>query len=367
MLADSIPRIRFGGTLSQEVKSISINNIINFMARVLPVWRDDPDRPTQTAEDVLTNHLASALNAAAHLSFDVIQFSPQNPAQSAGNRTLDLAAKPLLAGVEFEGRRRTIYDVLLPIECKRLPTPPGPRRDDREYVFSRLNTTGGIHRFKAGHHGPRHTRAVMVGYVQSESPNHWYTTINDWLRDLAAVDPNWNTSELLDPVSPVHNSIFSVCGNQPVGALCVAIPLADVCVLGALRFSSITALMEPTGTTTKPESNETVSMGENIKESLPQTDRIDELTQPSSKGLCKDSYTEKCHKDLPMQNANFCSSVDNIVCEQSPPVGDNPVYRHRSVHPRSANGASGLPITLDHLWIALLVICSKTFLGNGSV
>ena len=43
-----------------------------------------------------------------------------------------------------EGRRHTDFDSLMPIECKRLPTPKGDDRDEREYVFSEHTSTGGI-------------------------------------------------------------------------------------------------------------------------------------------------------------------------------------------------------------------------------
>src|SRR3546814_1117379 len=66
----------------------------------------------------------------------------------------------------IEGRQYTEYQTLLPIECKRLPTSTGTDRDEREYLYSRFSTTGGVQRFKAGHHAASHARAAMIGYVQ---------------------------------------------------------------------------------------------------------------------------------------------------------------------------------------------------------
>jgi len=38
-------------------------------------------------------------------------------------------------------------------------------RDEREYVFSKFSSTGGIQRFEAGHHGSNHVLGAMTGYI----------------------------------------------------------------------------------------------------------------------------------------------------------------------------------------------------------
>jgi hypothetical protein len=42
------------------------------------------------------------------------------------------------------------FDPIMPIECKRLPTPKAKDRDEREYVITEGATAGGIQRFKLG-------------------------------------------------------------------------------------------------------------------------------------------------------------------------------------------------------------------------
>src|SRR3546814_2402496 len=79
----------------------------------------------------------------------------------------------------------TEYQTLLPIECKRLPTPTGTDRDEREYLYSRFSTTGGVQRFKAGHHAASHARAAMIGYVQGRDIPAWSVQLDRWIDGLA--------------------------------------------------------------------------------------------------------------------------------------------------------------------------------------
>ena len=98
----------------------------------------------------------------------------------------------------IDGRRHVDFDPLLPIECKRLPTPTGDR-DEREYVFTKDGTTGGIQRFKAGLHGANHTLGAMIGYVQSETVQHWDARIADWINGLIkAGQIGWIAADLLE-------------------------------------------------------------------------------------------------------------------------------------------------------------------------
>src|SRR3546814_18725311 len=78
----------------------------------------------------------------------------------------------------IEGRQYTEYQTLLPIECKRLPTPTGTDRDEREYLYSRFSTTGGVQRFKAGHHAALHARAAIDGYVQGRDIPAGFLTLD---------------------------------------------------------------------------------------------------------------------------------------------------------------------------------------------
>src|SRR3546814_18200604 len=88
----------------------------------------------------------------------------------------------------IEGRQYTEYQTLLPIECKRLPTPTGTDRDEREYLYSDFSTTGGVQRFKAGHHAASPARAAMIGYVPVRDIPAWSVQLDRWVEGLAGED-----------------------------------------------------------------------------------------------------------------------------------------------------------------------------------
>jgi hypothetical protein len=200
LLADSKGQVAAGKLeLQIHLPSTAKRAILEFITRELSNWRDHPERPSEQAEDRLTEHLCDYLNSAAYHSTDLdhIQFRTETGDERNANRTIDLSVKPLGATLIIEGRRSTTFDTILPIECKRLPTPPGTDRDHREYVFSSKKTTGGIQRFKEGNHAAAHNLAAMIGYVQQGTPEHWTASISEWINDLtASSSPGWSASDL---------------------------------------------------------------------------------------------------------------------------------------------------------------------------
>jgi hypothetical protein len=109
-----------------------------------------------------------------------------------------LAPQPCDAVFFIEGRRHTQFQPLFPIECKRLPTPTGKDRDAREYVITANGATGGIQRFKFGHHGANHCFGGMIAYVQDDTLPAWFDQINQWIGQLAG-EPNsqWSSEDCL--------------------------------------------------------------------------------------------------------------------------------------------------------------------------
>ena len=173
--------------------------IVAFIERELPVWRGRPNRPPLTDEPNLNQTLCLHLNSASRRqSFDAVQFL-QEPLQSSARRG-DIGVMPL-GLIVVEGRTYEDFEQLLPIECKRLPTPPDSRRGDVEYVHGLAgHRTGAIERFKHGLHGPTNRRALIIAYVQAESFNHWLTIINARLALLAengTDDGLWHPAEVL--------------------------------------------------------------------------------------------------------------------------------------------------------------------------
>lgn len=202
MLADSINIFPRSGRLDQNIHlpCTAKLELIDFIAEELPRWRDHSDRPPALAETTLTEHLCDHLNSSVYYSADWshVQFRTETADETCGGRKIDLAVKPRAAALIIEGRRYSQFDALFPIECKRLPTPKGKDRDEREYITNEPGTTGGIQRFKFGYHGATHTFAAMIAYVQEQSFSHWLDQVNCWIRDLAAEPTSlWSDSDIL--------------------------------------------------------------------------------------------------------------------------------------------------------------------------
>jgi hypothetical protein len=191
---------QFGSLRSDVHKPATFRReLIDFIAEELPRWRDRPDRPNETSETILTSQLCAHLNSAARHApgWDILQFREEAPDEVRKGRKIDLVPSPCGATICVDGRRHTEFDSLMPIECKRLPTPKGDDRDEREYVFSRSTSTGGIQRFKDGHHGAAHTFGSMIGYVQEEKTAVWDKRVAGWISNLAGVQPGWTIKDLL--------------------------------------------------------------------------------------------------------------------------------------------------------------------------
>jgi hypothetical protein len=189
MLADDSERSDHAGALDAHLYFPAewLSSLIGFLGTTLVSWRDDPRRPAEVGETRLTAQLCSHLNCACrHSGWDYLQFKREEPDETNANRAIDLAVAPRSSLIWLEGREHSEYQTLLPIECKRLPTPTGRDRDEREYLVSRFNTTGGVDRFKRGHHGALHLRAAMIGYVQDRGILHWHGQVGDWIDELVA-------------------------------------------------------------------------------------------------------------------------------------------------------------------------------------
>jgi hypothetical protein len=190
MLANIAPETANLGSFGKDVHppATFFLELLGFISNELPHWRDRHDRPTETSENALTSQLCAHLNSAARQSagWDILQFRIEEPDSQVKGRRIDLVAAPSNTIVWVEGRRYVDFDTLLPIECKRLPTPKEKERDEREYVFNRHASTGGIQRFKAGHHGANHKLGAMIAYVQQETSAFWNARVLGWINELIA-------------------------------------------------------------------------------------------------------------------------------------------------------------------------------------
>lgn len=171
--------------------------LLDFIADELPKWRDDPKRPSENTETSLTSRFCAHMNSATRKSggWDFLQFRVEEPDETIASRKIDLVPTPSAATIWIDGREYTQYATLIPIECKRLPTPSSATRDEREYLYSAHSSTGGVQRFKAGHHGAAHTIGAMIGYIQSSNIDFWDAKMRAWLKGLADIPVDGWTSE----------------------------------------------------------------------------------------------------------------------------------------------------------------------------
>lgn len=183
-----------------HLPATQFRKLIAFIARLLPCWRDDQQRSNETAEDKLSEQLCDFLDDEARSTpgFEIFKFQREPHDEAKGGRNLDIAAKPSGTSIWVEDRHYSPYDIFLPIECKRLPTPTGKKRDPREYLFSDRSSTGGVQRFKTGDHGSNHSVAAIIGYVQNRDIPHWQTQICKWIDELVGANiPLWSSDDHL--------------------------------------------------------------------------------------------------------------------------------------------------------------------------
>ncbi|TAL67440.1 MAG: hypothetical protein EPN82_14615 [Bacteroidetes bacterium] len=127
-------------------------------------------------ESLLTNNIiVPYLNHKANE--DNFQFTfNSNPGNKMNQSNVDIGV------VTFSN-----YKIIFTIECKRLPTPKGSNRCEKEYVCGKL---GGIERFKRNTHGvdiygnPIKINA-MLGYIEMEDFEYWFEKINKWIEEKA--------------------------------------------------------------------------------------------------------------------------------------------------------------------------------------
>lgn len=168
-----------------------IPKTLEFVRTQLPGWRDDPKRPKDSSEKQanekrLNSSLCDFLESRARSDCPMVRFKHEAP--QTGARTVDIGVHGTEETTFAGPYGYTIYDPFMVIECKRLPAPSRDR--EREYVTGTNSAsgtaTGGIQRFKLGLHGGKVEVAVIVGYVEEKTTKHWYTTINQWITELAA-------------------------------------------------------------------------------------------------------------------------------------------------------------------------------------
>ena len=200
MLADSLTEAASGAfdtNLHQPATFFRV--VIDFIASQLPLWRDDPLRPVVAAETALTAQLCRFLNhATRRANLDHIVFQTEVPDAVAPSRTLDLAPAPVGKPIWIGERRYGYYDSLIPIECKRLPTPKRKKPERREYLYTLNGRKGGVQRFKEELHGGDHENGAVIAYVETQTNAAWFNTVNRWVGGLVRRSvQNWAATDKL--------------------------------------------------------------------------------------------------------------------------------------------------------------------------
>src|SRR4029077_9723773 len=140
MLANAATSRPCVGTLSKAIQKPATfrHELMDLIVQELPVWRDRADRRKETAEAPLTSQVCAHLNSACRRldGWDILQFRVEEADEQGRGRRIDLVASPAACSILIEGRGYVDFDTLMPIECKRLPTPKENGRDEREYVVS---------------------------------------------------------------------------------------------------------------------------------------------------------------------------------------------------------------------------------------
>lgn len=149
---------------------------LDFVFRQLPEWRSSLDSSSYS-ENVLNEKLCQFLNNIANDDFPMVHFHHEKTQGS--HRKVDIS-------VHLRTRDyKMMYEPIVLLECKRLPTPKGKGRELEYVTRGSRNRGGGIQRFKLGLYGNQHLLAGMIGYLQDGSISYWRSQINRWIVELA--------------------------------------------------------------------------------------------------------------------------------------------------------------------------------------
>ncbi|RII26927.1 MAG: hypothetical protein CXR30_16005 [Geobacter sp.] len=189
------------GTFSGPTSNTQFNCVVELVVQSLPVFATSVMKEGITNENGLNSQLALFISKKAmqnNLPFIVLHQSMEDltrgdsPAPDIGiHLFVDDEAEPPPRITVFEGKRLTTQ-----LEAKRR----------HEYVVGHVKNgkyiKGGVERFKHSIHGGRLSYAGMIGYIQDELPDFWWTQINSWISELTSqvAAPRWSHEECLSPL-----------------------------------------------------------------------------------------------------------------------------------------------------------------------
>ena len=188
------------GNLSSAPDGKIIAKVFDFVSLVLEGFEGE----TNDNENHLTSELCKQLGfkKPAELPFF---FQHQNIEDAKENTSTDFAAFGTYTYAKMYNKKGEEFP-LIKFEAKRLSSTL-PRKREREYVIGeyenglQIKNSGGIERFKTLRHGKDVMHSAIIGYVQTNTFDHWFQKINGWIKEEID-NPNdstleWDTDDYL--------------------------------------------------------------------------------------------------------------------------------------------------------------------------
>lgn len=189
------------GTLSSAPDNTIITTIYNYLSSILVAFKGKNNEN----ENAITNRLCKSLNSRKPSEYP-FYFHHQNIEDEKENTSTDFAAFGTYAYALENDIEDDDSPSLIKFEAKRLNSKL-PKHREKEYVCGEYSggkctkNSGGIERFKNGRHGRDVVNACIIGYIQTDSPTHWFQKINNWIQEQIQGayngQLNWQTKDLV--------------------------------------------------------------------------------------------------------------------------------------------------------------------------
>jgi hypothetical protein len=199
LLSDTKPIVTFS-KLENWTENDSINRVISLIEENLELFKQKYANPK--IESDLNQNFALCMNSRA--KDELFGFS---------NEYKDII-KATPHKVDFGIVPDGETDAFFVIEAKRLDKniEKKDKKRKKEYIIGKL---GGIERFKNQKHGGDLTHVGMIGYVQTDNFDTWFTKINSWIDEEIKIPTSieliWKKQDKLKPntTSKLFNTYLS--------------------------------------------------------------------------------------------------------------------------------------------------------------
>lgn len=170
------------GTLDSAPDGKIISKVFDFVTSVLQNFEGKKD----DNENYLTNELCKQLGFKKPPEFPFF-FQHQNIEDAKENTSTDFAAFGTYSYAQAYNKEGEEFP-LVKFEAKRLSSTL-PKKREREYVIGEyekgklIKNSGGIERFKNLRHGKDVVHAAIIGYIQTDTFDHWAKKIDGWIKE----------------------------------------------------------------------------------------------------------------------------------------------------------------------------------------